>query len=78
MRAIALPLYMIVLGSVGPGRLRWTGIAVPPRRARGRDRIRRGMGPIRIRWGLTLVLALGLLILWGELSPAASASWALR
>jgi hypothetical protein len=75
MRTTAYPPNSIVLGAARPGGLRWTGVAVPPRRTEGREQLRRGMGPIKIRWGLVLVLALGLLVLWGELSPSASGAW---
>jgi hypothetical protein len=72
MRAIAYPLDRVVLGLVGPGRLRWAGIAVRTRKTEGGQELKRATGSIKVRWGLVPVLALGLLILWGELSPAAS------
>jgi hypothetical protein len=56
---------------VWPDRMRWAGIA--PKVWLWPQRLRRGMRPTRIRWGLVFVLVLVLLILWGELSPAASA-----
>ncbi len=75
MRMLSYPLKNIVFGVVRPGRLRWIGIAIP-RMKDGWQGLKREMGPLKIRWGLALVLALAFVILLGELGPAASVLFA--
>ena len=72
MKAVAFPLNSIVVGLVRPGGLPWAGIAARPRRTEGWQGLKLALGPIKVRWGLVLILALALLILRGELSPGAS------
>jgi hypothetical protein len=72
-RTVSYPFGRIILGVAGLGRLRWAGIAIRPRKTEGWQGLKRAMGPIKMRWGLVLILALALLLVWGEMSPAASA-----
>jgi hypothetical protein len=57
---------------VRPGRLRWTGEAISGIRF-GWHNLKREMRPLKIRWGWALLIAVILLLLLGELGPAASA-----
>ena len=70
------PLKSIILGAVRPGRLRWVGPWLP-RLAPGWQDSWRAMRPRRIRWVWALLLAIAIVLVLGELGPAASAIWPL-
>jgi hypothetical protein len=59
-------------GMLRPGRLRWVGLWLPRLPLNWRD-LWREARPHRFRWGLALLLAIILILVMGELGPAASA-----
>jgi hypothetical protein len=75
-RTIAYPQTKHVLGIFRSGGLRW---AAPwlLKIAFGWQEVKRGMQPLKIRWGWVLLLTIALLLLMGECGPAASAQVAL-
>jgi hypothetical protein len=66
------PLKNMVLGIVGPGRLRWIGPGLPITGLDWRTIWREGR-PRKFRWGWALLLSVGIVLTLGELGPAASA-----
>jgi hypothetical protein len=71
MQLIAYPIKNVILGAVGPGRLRWVGLWLPKLPIGWQD-LWREMRPRKFRWGLALFLAIVLFLLLGECAPAAS------
>ena len=69
---VSYPLKKVILGTVGPGRLRWPGPWLP-RMTFGWQELKRKMQPFKVRWGWALLLAIVLVLAMGEWGPAASA-----
>jgi hypothetical protein len=67
---------LTIYGIARPGRLRWLGPWLP-RMTFGWQDLKREMRPFKIRWGWALLLAIVLVLVMGELGPAASAIAAL-
>jgi hypothetical protein len=73
---VTYPLKNIILGVVRPGRLRWVGPWLPRLPLNWQDSWR-ALRPRRIRWAWALLLAIAIVLVLGELGPAASALWPL-
>lgn len=71
MEVTVFSLMPIVASMAGPGRLHWNGVTLPGASLQPQE-IGRAGGCTRVHWGRVLLLALCLLVLWGELSPVAS------
>lgn len=71
MEGTVFSLMPIVVSVAGPGRLRWKGVTLPGASLHPQDTGRAG-GCTRVHWGRTLLVTIFLLIVWGELGPAAS------
>lgn len=71
-KMIPYPIVDIVLGMMKPWRLDWLGPWLS-QTSFGRQELKREASPFKIRWGWVLLLAVAILLLMGELGPAASA-----
>lgn len=71
-QTLSYPLKNAVLGAVSGGRLHWLGLRLSRLILEWQD-LKRRTKPLRIRWGLALLLAVVLVLVIGECSPAASA-----
>lgn len=70
-RAISYLVHQSILGAIRPGRMRWIWPIIP-RIGFEWHGWKKDMGPIKIRWGLVLILALVLFLLMGECGPSAA------
>jgi hypothetical protein len=73
---VTYPLKNVILNMVRLGWLDWLGPWPPRMNFRWQD-LWREMRPLKIRWGRVLLLAIALVLIMGELGPAASAIAAL-
>lgn len=72
MEAVSYQLKNVILGAVGSGWLQQVG-PWPSRLPFVRQDLEHEMQPLRIRWGLVLLLAIVLVLVMGEFGPVASA-----
>jgi len=73
---LTYPLKNVIRGAVRPGRLRWVGPWLS-RLSPGLPDPWRAMRPRKSRWMWGLLLAVAIVLVMGELGPAASGIWPL-